>query len=52
MSEQILKQVPKQRHPQESYQQPFPVPELPVDEILKEADVTLELIDEALAADS
>lgn len=44
--EQIYKQIPKQRRSQERYEQPFPVPELPVDEVLASADVTLELIDE------
>ena len=46
--EQIYKQIPKQRRPQESYQQPWPLPESTLDELLASADIVLEHIDEAV----
>lgn len=48
MSEQIYKQIPKQRRPQEHYEQPFPAPEIPEDELKALADLAIEHIDEVL----
>ena len=46
--ERILRQIPKQRRPQEHYTQPWPLPESTLDELLASADIVLEHIDEAV----